>query len=118
MKWLDEQPQSSVIFLCFGSFGRFLAPQVKEIALGLEQSGYRFLWSLCVQSSSPPQPSQNNALGGVCYNEDMFPKGFTERIQGKGMMIYGWAPQVEILAHEAIGAFVSHCGWNSILESL
>ncbi|KAB1996896.1 hypothetical protein ES319_D13G262600v1 [Gossypium barbadense] len=118
MKWLDEQPQSSVIFLCFGSFGRFLAPQVKEIALGLEQSGYRFLWSLCMQSLSTPQPSQNDALGGVRYNEDMFPEGFTERIQGKGMMIYGWAPQVEILAHEAIGAFVSHCGWNSILESL
>ncbi|MBA0844430.1 hypothetical protein Goarm_001528, partial [Gossypium armourianum] len=52
------------------------------------------------------------------HKKDMFPEGFTKRIQGKGMMIYGWAPQVEILAHEAIGAFVSHCGWNSILESL
>ncbi|MBA0633337.1 hypothetical protein Godav_001956 [Gossypium davidsonii] len=91
MKWLDEQPRSSVIFLCFGSFGHFLAPQVKEIALRLEQSGYRFLWSL---------------------------QGFMERIQGKGIMIHGWAPQVKILAHEAIGGFVSHCGWNSILESL
>ncbi|XP_040941859.1 UDP-glycosyltransferase 71K1-like [Gossypium hirsutum] len=48
----------------------------------------------------------------------MLPEGFVERIQGKGMMIYGWAPQVEILAHKAIGGFVSHCGWNSILESL
>ncbi|MFQ6660331.1 hypothetical protein Gotur_028921 [Gossypium turneri] len=91
MKWLDEQPRSSLIFLCFGSFRHFLAPQVKEIALGLEQSGYRFLWSL---------------------------QGFMERIQGKGIMIHGWAPQVKILAHEAIGGFVSHCGWNSILESL
>ncbi|MBA0784301.1 hypothetical protein Gotri_001889 [Gossypium trilobum] len=91
MKWLDEQPRSSLIFLCFGSFGHFLAPQVKEIALRLEQSGYRFLWSL---------------------------QGFMERIQGKGIMIHGWAPQVKILAHEAIGGFVSHCGWNSILESL
>ncbi|WRX34382.1 hypothetical protein QQP08_026869, partial [Theobroma cacao] len=37
MTWLDDQPQSSVIFLCFGSMGSFGAPQVKEIALGLEQ---------------------------------------------------------------------------------
>ncbi|TYJ02861.1 hypothetical protein E1A91_A13G258500v1 [Gossypium mustelinum] len=111
MKWLNEQPQSSVIFLCFGSFGHFLAPQVKEIALGLEQSGYKFLWSLRV-------PPRNDDSGGVHCSEDMLPEGFVERIQGKGMMIYGWAPQVEILAHKAIGGFVSHCGWNSILESL
>ncbi|KAJ6309953.1 hypothetical protein OIU76_014821 [Salix suchowensis] len=39
MKWLDEQPQSSVVFLCFGSYGSFSLPQVKEIALGIEQSG-------------------------------------------------------------------------------
>ncbi|KAJ6309955.1 hypothetical protein OIU76_014823 [Salix suchowensis] len=44
MKWLDEQPQSSVVFLCFGSYGSFSLPQVKEIALGIEQSGFRFLW--------------------------------------------------------------------------
>ncbi|MBA0844429.1 hypothetical protein Goarm_001527, partial [Gossypium armourianum] len=50
--------------------------------------------------------------------KDMLPEGFMERIQGKGIMIHGWAPQVKILAHEAIGGFVSHCGWNSILESL
>ncbi|KAG4113543.1 hypothetical protein ERO13_D13G229750v2 [Gossypium hirsutum] len=118
MKWLDEQPRSSVIFLCFGSFGHFLAPQVKEIALGLEQSGYRFLWSLRVQSLSPRQPSRNDGSGCVHYIEDMLPEGFMERIQGKGIMIHGWAPQVKILAHEEIGGFVSHCGWNSILESL
>ncbi|XVF05350.1 hypothetical protein REPUB_Repub05bG0164600 [Reevesia pubescens] len=54
MKWLDDQPQSSVVFLCFGSFG---ATQVKKIALGLEHSGYMFLWSLRV----PPAPPKNDA---------------------------------------------------------
>ncbi|KAB5519121.1 hypothetical protein DKX38_023440 [Salix brachista] len=45
-QWLDDQPLSSVVFLCFGSLGSFGVDQVKEIALGLEQSGHRFLWSL------------------------------------------------------------------------
>ncbi|OMO84296.1 UDP-glucuronosyl/UDP-glucosyltransferase [Corchorus capsularis] len=106
MKWLDGQPESSVVFLCFGSKGSYGASQVKEIALGLEQSGFRFLWSL---RTLPPFDDQNP--------EEMLPEGFLERIQGKGM-ICGWAPQLEILGHKAIGGFVSHCGWNSILESL
>ncbi|GLT28029.1 hypothetical protein SLA2020_029870 [Shorea laevis] len=106
MKWLDDQPQSSVVFLCFGSRGSFEPPQVREIALGLEQSGCRFLWSLRL---SPP----NNKDAW----EDMLPEGFLGRIGEKGM-ICGWAPQVEVLAHKAIGGFASHCGWNSILESL
>ncbi|MBA0850967.1 hypothetical protein Goshw_010334 [Gossypium schwendimanii] len=104
MKWLDDQPQSSVVFLCFGSMGSFKAPQVKETALGLEQCGFRFLWSLRVQ---PPQNDASN----------MLPEGFLERVQGRGM-ICSWAPQLKVLAHEAIGGFISHCGWNSILESL
>ncbi|KAJ6895626.1 UDP-glycosyltransferase 71K1-like [Populus alba x Populus x berolinensis] len=107
-KWLDEQPQSSVVFLCFGSFGSFSPPQVKEIALGIEQSGFRFLWSM----RFPHSPSNQ-----FTNPEDVLPEGFLERIEGRGIMC-GWAPQVEVLAHKAIGGFVSHCGWNSISESL
>ncbi|GMN23791.1 hypothetical protein TIFTF001_000266 [Ficus carica] len=104
MKWLDEQPPSSVVFLCFGSMGRFGISQLREIAAGLECSGHRFLWSI----SMP----QSKSL------EEILPQGFLERIGGKGMICDGWAPQVEILAHSSMGGFVSHCGWNSILESL
>ncbi|TYI35327.1 hypothetical protein ES332_A03G068800v1, partial [Gossypium tomentosum] len=104
MKWLDDQPQASVVFLCFGSMGSFKTPQVKEIALGLEQSGFRFLWSLRVQ------PPQNDAL-------EMLPEGFLERVQGRGM-ICSWTPQLKVLTHKVIGGFISHCGWNSILEIL
>ncbi|XVE59397.1 hypothetical protein DITRI_Ditri05aG0043400 [Diplodiscus trichospermus] len=113
MKWLDDQPQSSVVFLCFGSLGSFGAPQVKEVALGLEQSGYRFLWSLRL----PPPQKDDSGIVNYKNPEDMLPEGFLERIPGRGM-ICGWAPQVEVLAHKAIGGFVSHCGWNSILDSL
>uniref|UniRef100_A0A2N9GHA1 Uncharacterized protein n=1 Tax=Fagus sylvatica TaxID=28930 RepID=A0A2N9GHA1_FAGSY len=105
MKWLDDQPPLSVVFLCFGSMGSFGADQVKEIALGLEGSGHRFLWSLRMPTPTP-------------FADDVLPEGFLDRIKGKGMICSGWAPQVEVLAHKAIGGFVSHCGWNSILESL
>ncbi|GLT28027.1 hypothetical protein SLA2020_029850 [Shorea laevis] len=106
IKWLDDQPQSSVVFLCFGSMGSTEPTQVREIALGLEQCGYRFLWSLRLAP-----PNEKDAL------EDMLPEGFSGTIGEKGI-ICRWAPQVEVLAHKAIGGFVSHCGWNSILESL
>ncbi|KAI9194358.1 hypothetical protein LWI28_005338 [Acer negundo] len=108
-KWLDDQPESSVVFLCFGSGGSFSPAQVREMATGLEKSEYNFLWSLRV----------NNDVTVIDYsiNGDVFPEGFMERIRGRGM-ICGWAPQVEVLAHKAIGGFVSHCGWNPILESL
>ncbi|XVF71119.1 hypothetical protein PTKIN_Ptkin12aG0010000 [Pterospermum kingtungense] len=52
MEWLDKQPHSSVVFLCFGSRGSFDVDQVREIACALEQSGYRFLWSL-LQAPEP-----------------------------------------------------------------
>ncbi|KAF8364707.1 hypothetical protein HHK36_033317 [Tetracentron sinense] len=112
MKWLDKQPPSSVIFLCFGSWGAFGSAQVTEIADGIERSGYRFLWSLRQPSSAGfNPPSDYTNLDGV------LPEGFLERTDGKGL-VCGWTPQVAVLAHHAIGGFVSHCGWNSVLESL
>ncbi|XP_010913294.1 malvidin galactosylase UGT88C3 [Elaeis guineensis] len=110
--WLDGQPQGSVVFLCFGSMGFFNREQVVEIAVGLERSQHRFLWCL----RSPPevkyQPPRDADLGA------MLPEGFLERAKGRGMVWPRWAPQAEILGHKAVGGFVSHCGWNSCLESL
>ncbi|XP_061955284.1 anthocyanidin 3-O-glucosyltransferase 2-like [Populus nigra] len=111
MNWLDAQPQKSVVFLCFGSQGSFGVPQLKEIALGLEQSGQRFLWSI----RRPPSQESLNP-GEVNDFSELLPEGFLGRTKDVGF-ICGWAPQVEVLAHKATGAFVSHCGWNSILES-
>nr|QXO36869.1 UGT71L3 [Salix purpurea] len=111
MNWLDAQPEKSVVFLCFGSQGSFGVPQLKEIALGLEQSGQRFLWSI----RRPPSQESLNP-GEVNDYSELLPEGFLGRTKNVGF-ICGWAPQVEVLGHKATGAFVSHCGWNSILES-
>ncbi|KAL2559698.1 UDP-glycosyltransferase 71B7 [Forsythia ovata] len=113
MRWLDNQPTSSVVFLCFGSLGSFNQEQVKEIAIALEHIGYRFLWSL----RRRPMEGSLESPRDYEYLEEVLPQGFLERTSSVGKVI-GWAPQLAILSHLAIGGFVSHCGWNSTLESL
>ncbi|KAL6144144.1 hypothetical protein ACLB2K_054839 [Fragaria x ananassa] len=113
LNWLDDQPPSSVVFLCFGSMGSFSEDQVKEIACALEQGGFRFLWSL----RQPPPKGKNGVPSDYADHTGVLPEGFHDRTAGVGKVI-GWAPQVAILGHPAVGGFVSHCGWNSTLESL
>ncbi|KAI3457641.1 hypothetical protein Pfo_014304 [Paulownia fortunei] len=113
IEWLDQQPDSSVVFLCFGSTGCFDGDQVKEIAVALERSGHRFLWSL-----RKPPPKEKFEFPAEYENpEEILPEGFLERTVGIGKVI-GWAPQIAVLSHPAVGGFVSHCGWNSTLESV
>ncbi|KAI5433230.1 anthocyanidin 3-O-glucosyltransferase 2 [Lathyrus oleraceus] len=115
IKWLDDQPLSSVVFLCFGSRGSFDEDQVKEIALSIENSGASFVWSLRKPPSKGTMASPSDyPLSDL---DSVLPEGFLDRTREIGMVI-GWAPQAQILAHRAIGGFVSHCGWNSTLESI
>ncbi|AEE83580.1 UTP-glucose glucosyltransferase [Arabidopsis thaliana] len=113
LRWLDEQPSKSVVFLCFGSLGGFTEEQTRETAVALDRSGQRFLW--CLRHASPniktDRPRDYTNL------EEVLPEGFLERTLDRGKVI-GWAPQVAVLEKPAIGGFVTHCGWNSILESL
>ncbi|KAF3445067.1 hypothetical protein FNV43_RR14760 [Rhamnella rubrinervis] len=111
--WLDDQPATSVVFLCFGSMGHLSERQVKEIACALEHSGLRFLWSL----RQPPPKDKLMGPSDYADFKEVLPQGFLDRTDRIGK-VTGWAPQVRILSHPAIGGFVSHCGWNSIMESL
>ena len=112
MRWLDDQPPSTVVFLCFGSMGGLSGSQVREIALGLELAGVRFVWAL----REPPK-AQFAFPDDYMSFEKVLPDGFLEGTSKIGL-VCGWVSQVSILAHKAIGGFISHCGWNSILESL
>jgi len=76
------------------------------MAAGLEHSGRKFLWILRNSSTDATNISQ------------VLPNGFLERTRERGMVWPSWAPQTQILSHRAIGGFVTHCGWNSCLESL
>ncbi|CAJ1939527.1 unnamed protein product [Sphenostylis stenocarpa] len=103
LKWLDTKTNGSVVYACFGSMTKFPDSQLREIALGLEASGQEFMWVVGKRNEG---------------KEEWLPEGFEKRMEGKGLIIRGWAPQVLILEHEAVGAFVTHCGWNSTLEGV
>ncbi|CAN1249911.1 UDP-glycosyltransferase 71A15 [Linum perenne] len=95
--WLDQQPDSSVVFLCFGSLGAFCGEQVKEIAHALERPGERFVWSLRRPTGEGAQLSNPKD-----YNDfaEVLPEGFLDRTADVGRVI-GWAPQMVVLAHKA-----------------
>lgn len=113
MKWLDLQPAKSVIFLCFGRRGMFSTDQLKEMAVGLENSGHRFLWAVRSPPGNPRSPSQEEP-----DLDTILPKGFLERTNDRGFVLKSWAPQKEVLSHESVAGFVTHCGRSSALESV
>ncbi|KAJ0985647.1 hypothetical protein J5N97_004003 [Dioscorea zingiberensis] len=105
MTWLDSMKPSSVVYVSFGSLTFTSPSQLMEVGLGLEASEQPFIWvvkevELCPEMS------------------EWLAEGFEERVRDKGLIIRGWAPQVMILSHPAIGGFVTHCGWNSSLEAI
>lgn len=116
LQWLDNQPPNSVIYISFGSGGTLSQEQINELALGLELSKHKFLW---VNMRAP-----NNRASATYLSDDgvdplhCLPSGFLNRTKGQGVVMCGWAPQVEVLKHGSVCAFLTHCGWNSILESI
>ncbi|XP_024357189.1 mogroside I-E synthase [Physcomitrium patens] len=112
--WLNTRPPSSVIYVSFGSMQTNSPPQLLEMALGLEASGSSFLWLV----RPPDSPGMTAALGGPCSITEFLPSGFEDHVKERGMCYSGWAQQMRILKHPAIGGFFSHCGWNSTLEAV
>ncbi|XP_039144398.1 scopoletin glucosyltransferase-like [Dioscorea cayenensis subsp. rotundata] len=104
MRWLEKKEVGSVVFVCFGSWYHFKDEQLRELALGLEGSGKDFIWVVRGDDEK--------------MKMEWMPEGYEERVKEKGLVVKGWVPQAAILGHEGVGVFMTHCGWNSVLEGL
>ncbi|KAI4379554.1 hypothetical protein MLD38_005834 [Melastoma candidum] len=80
---------------------------IHEFASGLEESRVPFIW---VVKDRP-------LMEGNCGSR-LLPPGYEARVEGRGFVWYGWAPQLDILAHSSVGGFLTHCGWSSTVEAL
>ncbi|XP_055811232.1 UDP-glycosyltransferase 92A1-like [Solanum dulcamara] len=111
IEWLNKHPQSSVLYISFGSQNTISTSQMMALALGLEDSERPFIWVI--------RPPIGFDIKGE-FRSEWLPKGFQERVSKsqKGLIVKSWAPQLQILSHSSTGAFLTHCGWNSVLESL
>jgi len=98
-----------VIYVSFGTTTSLSDEQIKELADGLERSHQKFIWVL-----------RDADRGDIFAGETTARKEklAAERFQGRGMVVADWAPQLEVLAHRSTGGFLTHCGWNSCMESI
>uniref|UniRef100_A0A0C9S6N1 TSA: Wollemia nobilis Ref_Wollemi_Transcript_14511_1723 transcribed RNA sequence n=1 Tax=Wollemia nobilis TaxID=56998 RepID=A0A0C9S6N1_9CONI len=103
LKWLEAQAPSSVLYVAFGSIAVMSMAQLHELALGLEASQQPFLWVI------RPDIAEGKTA--------VLPEGFADRVKGRGMLVE-WAPQLKVLSHPSVGAFLTHNGWNSTSESI
>lgn len=99
--WLDKKLHNgkSVLYVAFGTQAEVSQEQLLEIANGLEQSKVNFLWVIKSKRLEILQ-------------------GFEERVKDRGIIVKEWVDQMEILRHESVKGFLSHCGWNSVTESM
>ena len=104
MSWLDRKRVEGkpVLYVAFGSQAEISDEQLKEIMIGLDKSEVDFLWALRIK------PEQ----------EDQIMQGFEEKVKERGLVVKGWIGQTEALEHESVQGFLSHCGWNSVTESI
>ncbi|KAM0894343.1 hypothetical protein ACQ4PT_024513 [Festuca glaucescens] len=96
--------QGSVLYVSFGSLAAMDLHEFVELAWGLAASKRPFLWVV-----------RPKLIRGFQSGE--LPDGLEEEVRGRGMIV-SWAPQVEVLAHPALGAFFTHSGWNSTVEAM
>eukprot|EP00262_Sarcandra_glabra_P004057 TRINITY_DN1503_c0_g1_i2.p1 TRINITY_DN1503_c0_g1~~TRINITY_DN1503_c0_g1_i2.p1 ORF type:complete len:455 (-),score=33.39 TRINITY_DN1503_c0_g1_i2:61-1425(-) len=100
LEWLSKQRPCSVVYVSFGSWvGPIGEDKVHELALGLEATRRPFIWVL-----------------GEAWRSGL-PVGYLERVAGQGKVV-SWAPQKEVLKHNAVGCYLTHCGWNSTMEAI
>ncbi|KAJ1290437.1 hypothetical protein BS78_02G243100 [Paspalum vaginatum] len=100
--WLDAHPARSVVYTSFGSLSNLDPLEMREVAHGLLDAGRPFLWVVRA-SETHKLPAGYEDAAAACG--------------GRGLVVT-WCPQLEVLAHRAVGCFLTHCGWNSTAEAL
>ena len=91
IKWLDNQPDGSVLYISQGSFLSVSSDQLEEIVAGVLDSGVTYFWVTKMESS---------------------------RISSGNGLVVPWCDQLRVLCHPSVGGFWSHCGWNSTKEGV
>jgi len=104
IEWLNSKPKSSVIYVSFGSLLVLAKRQMEEIARVMLDCGRPFLWVIRAKENGEEEKEEDKL-------------SCREELEEKGMIV-PWCSQVEVLSHPSLGCFVTHCGWNSTLESL
>ncbi|KAL5992502.1 hypothetical protein ACLOJK_013421 [Asimina triloba] len=103
LDWLDKKAPRSVVYVNYGSITVMTGSQLQEFAWGLANSNYQFLWIV--------RPDL------VMGESAVLPQEFLDATKDRGLLA-SWCPQEQVLAHPSIGGFLTHCGWNSMLESV
>jgi UDP:flavonoid glycosyltransferase YjiC (YdhE family) len=103
LQWLDKWEPKSVVYVNYGSVTMMTETHFKEFAWGLANSNHPFLWIV----------RSDVVMGGSA----VLPEDFVEETKDRGLLV-SWCPQEQVLAHPSIGVFLTHCGWNSTLESI
>ncbi|KAG8364140.1 hypothetical protein BUALT_Bualt19G0095900 [Buddleja alternifolia] len=106
LRWLDSRKPNSVIYVNFGSITVLTQQQITEFAYGLANSGKHFLWII-----------RSDSVVNSDSSVSSLPSKFLAETKERGL-ISGWCPQEQVLNHISVSAFLTHCGWNSVIESL
>lgn len=94
------------MYVNFGSITILTREQVTEFAWGLANSGKDYLWII-----------RSDSVIGDDSATSALPPDFISETKDRGL-IAGWCPQLQVLNHSSIAVFLTHCGWNSVVESL
>ncbi|RWR79292.1 7-deoxyloganetin glucosyltransferase-like protein [Cinnamomum micranthum f. kanehirae] len=103
VEWLENKGPESVVYVNFGSVTVMTMKQVEEFAWGLANSKHPFLWVI--------RPDL------VTGDAAMLPPEFVKATEERGLLA-SWCQQEKLLQHPSIGVFLTHCGWNSTMETI